>query len=104
MSDQFPDLPEHAKAQIVALGTKIADPATPAAHKSFLKEVLDLILKFLPAIIDLFHPSTSATLALGHAANGTAASGQSAPVVAPTGPATADQIDGPVDTAAAAVL
>jgi hypothetical protein len=104
MSDQFPELPEHAKAQIIALGTKIADPATPPAHKSFLKEVLDLILKFLPAIIDLFHPSTTATLALGGPAVPGPAPGQGAPVAAPTGPATADQIGGPVDTAAAASL
>ena len=85
MSDTFPDLPGHVKEQIISIGTKIADPATPPAHRSFLQQVLDLILKFLPDIIDLFHPSTGATLALGHAANGTAAPGPVAGETVPDG-------------------
>jgi hypothetical protein len=85
MSDTLPDLPGHVKEQIISVGTKIADPATPAAHKSFLMQVLDLILKFLPDIIDLFHPSTTATLALGVPANGTDASGPVAGETVPDG-------------------
>src|ERR1700743_396759 len=68
-------VPEHVQAQVDDIKAKIADPATPVAHKTFLNEVLRLILKFLPAIIDLFHPTTGTTLPTGSGAGSGAASG-----------------------------
>jgi hypothetical protein len=104
MSDSTPQLPDHVVSQINDLQAKIADPSTPTAHKTFLQKVLDLILKFLPSIIDLFHPSAGTTLPTGIPAATGPAAGPGAGVAASAGADADGKSGGQVDPGAAAGL
>lgn len=58
MTDIKKETPAEVEAQIDDIKAKIANPATPPAHRSFLNAILHVLLKFLPIVIEMFHLST----------------------------------------------
>lgn len=55
------ETPAQVQGQIDDLNAKIADPSVKPAHKAFFVQLLHLLLKWLPVVIEIFHHTTNTT-------------------------------------------